>query len=61
MATAKTVKVFKFRPTGSRNQGIEKVCCTGAQFLKTPFLHISGEIYFYYLRSILAIKQYEGA
>ena len=44
MAAAKTVKVFKFCPTGSRNQGIEKVCCTGAQFLKTPFLHNSGEI-----------------
>ena len=61
MAAAKTVKVFKFLRTGSRNQGIEKVCCARAQFLKTPFLHISGELYFYYLRSILAIKQYEKA
>ena len=56
MGVGETVKVFKFLPTGSRNSCIKKVCYTRAQFLKTLFLNISGELYFYYLRSMLAIK-----
>ena len=56
MGARETVKVFKFLPIGSRNPCIKNFCYARAQFLKMPFLNISGELYFYYLRSILAIK-----